>query len=196
MGLAPALTSYDPADLLLPDSELFRELTLEDSASLPSTPDLAHLLDRQEVHSVCLSRIIGLLEPSLGKSVTHIRASSSQPPVAIVLAGPEVAGMTNFHVICDRTDSQLVSEAVGIDHPVRSAIAIGPVPEEAVSTQLGVTWKLSAGSSPGPAVIRPSHFDFGPVPDLDGQALSCPPSFSRGFTHNVMLYHHDDVACA
>jgi hypothetical protein len=181
MGLTPALPSHDPADLLLSNSELFRELPLEDAAALPSAPDLIDLLGGQEVHPMGFTRVIGLAESSLGYCIADVLAPGSEPPVPVVLTRTEVARMADLLVVGHCPYAEFVSEAMGIDHPGRSVLAAGSVPEEAVPAKFRMPGELATGPGPGPAVVRSPDVHLGPVSFLD-----------REDTHNTMLYNEDE----
>lgn len=179
MGLAPALSSHDLADLLLADAELDRKLALPDGTEPPARPQLGDVRPGQLAHPVVLPGVVREDEASLGDCVAHVLRTSARPPVCIVLAGAEVALVADLQVGCNRPHAKHVTEAMSVNHSGRPVLPARSVPEEAISPEFGVTRKLAACTSPRPALAWSADVHLGPVPLGDGD------------THNLMLYKDD-----
>ena len=164
----PALTTHDPADLLLAYAELSGKLTLIDATSMPSGLDFFDLSQGQPVHPMVLSGVVRLAQAALGDGILHVVALGAEPPMPVVLAGPEVTSMADLNPYGDRADSVLVAPDVGTHHASGPVGVLGAIPEQTVALQLGMPWEGPAGSCPGPAVVRAPDIDLGPVALLDG----------------------------
>jgi hypothetical protein len=181
MGLTPALLSDDATDLLLTDTELGSQILLPDSSLAVTTPDFFDLRLGKPMKSVILSRVVGLPHAVLANGISHVVGLSTEEPMCIILAGPEIARMADLEVIRDWSDAPGVSPSVSTDHTGATIRVVGSVPELSVPLQFWMSGKGKAGPGPGPAFVGLTDTDLRPVPIIVSQLLS--------LTHNSIIEH-------
>lgn len=175
--LSPCQVSDDSADLLLANSELSSEFSLENSAFRIASPDSCDVIFSELGPSVLATSVVGQYPAptTLGHHVDGIVLMSSQEPMLGVLARWVVAGVTDIQVGLDGTYVVLVSPAGGDDSSFT-------IPEDSIVL---ARFLRSDTSPPWPAVIGTSYLDFGPV---SGEALRR----SVRSTHRPVPYSEDE----